>query len=453
MPIAFAFSVYAQNKQSSTAIEPTAGEWRTWVISSGKDYRVPPPPAPPDTRAELRNLAELISHNDEQTAAQIAYWDAGGPRVPVDRLHLEPAAGGNGDNGVSPSRLHLRRSCHVRRDDRDVGVEVLLSAVSAERARSQATRQRWTCPTARRIHPNTRQPRRLRPACSPTSFRTRPRTFRRWPIRRDGRGCWRESSSRATTMPESTWARRSPSEVIAKAKADGSDAVWTGSVPTGPCYWKGTNPGNVTAAGWTPLLLLERPSQFRPPAPPACDSAQVQAETATVRNTPRGPTAFATNYKAFYWQSPEGLNYWPFRYLDKWMFEDRLDKNPPRAARAYALVTGVLFDAFIASQDGKFAYWYIRPSQLDPGDRAAVPGTPTSRAIRRIIRRSRRHGARCLRISSRRGPTTSERSAKEGGDSRIWAGIHYPMDNEAGVALGKSVAGVFIDWAKHDGSQ
>ena len=43
--------------------------------------------------------------------------------------------------------------------------------------------------------------------------------------------------------------------------------------------------------------------------------------------------------------------------------------------------------------------------------------------------------------------------AKEGGDSRIWAGIHYPMDNVAGVALGKSVAGVFINWAKNDGSQ
>ena len=25
-------------------IEPHAGNWRTWVISSGKDYRVAPPP-------------------------------------------------------------------------------------------------------------------------------------------------------------------------------------------------------------------------------------------------------------------------------------------------------------------------------------------------------------------------------------------------------------------------
>ena len=42
---------------------------------------------------------------------------------------------------------------------------------------------------------------------------------------------------------------------------------------------------------------------------------------------------------------------------------------------------------------------------------------------------------------------------KEAGDSRIWAGIHYQMDNAAGVALGKAVAGVFIDFARNDGSQ
>ena len=42
---------------------------------------------------------------------------------------------------------------------------------------------------------------------------------------------------------------------------------------------------------------------------------------------------------------------------------------------------------------------------------------------------------------------------KQGGDSRIWAGIHYQIDNESGVALGESVAQKFIDWASKDGSQ
>ena len=42
---------------------------------------------------------------------------------------------------------------------------------------------------------------------------------------------------------------------------------------------------------------------------------------------------------------------------------------------------------------------------------------------------------------------------KEGGDSRIWAGIHYQIDLDAGKLVGKSVADKFIAWANADGSQ
>src|SRR5258708_4785697 len=65
--------------QASDQIEPTAGNWKTWVISSGKDYRAPPPPGPAASEAELRSLVDLISRNDAQTHQQIAYWDAGAP--------------------------------------------------------------------------------------------------------------------------------------------------------------------------------------------------------------------------------------------------------------------------------------------------------------------------------------------------------------------------------------
>src|SRR5438552_15176697 len=65
--------------QADGSIEPNAGNWRTWVISSGKDYRVPPPPGPAQTRWELRRLARLIEDNDDQVLQQIAFWDAGAP--------------------------------------------------------------------------------------------------------------------------------------------------------------------------------------------------------------------------------------------------------------------------------------------------------------------------------------------------------------------------------------
>ena len=244
--------------------------------------------------------------------------------------------------------------------------------------------------------------------------------------------------------------RRVAEQVIEKAKADGSDAVWTGTVPTGDCKWIGGGiaPGGVTAANWSPLLL-NSPNQFRPMPPPACDSPQVVAETDLVRTFPR---TFVTNYKAFYWQSPEGLSTWPYRYADKWIFEDRLDQNPPRVARAYALIAAVLFDAFIASQDGKFTYWYIRPHQLDP---RIVPLFPVPHHPSYPSNHSTFSAARS-EILAYLFPARADfirAVGKEGGDSRIWAGIHYPMDNVAGVQLGKSVAQVFISWAQSDGSQ
>ena len=42
-----------QHAPANDPVEPDAGSWRTWVISSGEDYRVPPPPSPSETQAEL----------------------------------------------------------------------------------------------------------------------------------------------------------------------------------------------------------------------------------------------------------------------------------------------------------------------------------------------------------------------------------------------------------------
>jgi membrane-associated phospholipid phosphatase len=92
--------------------------------------------------------------------------------------------------------------------------------------------------------------------------------------------------------------------VIAKSQTDGSANAWAGTVPTGPCRWYSltmTAPGNASGATWSPLLLTS-PGQFRPPAPPACTSPQMIAETAVVKNFPR---TFITNYKAFTGRVPK----------------------------------------------------------------------------------------------------------------------------------------------------
>jgi membrane-associated phospholipid phosphatase len=395
----------------------------------------------------LRSLADLISHNDANTKQQIAFWDAGAPAYRwIDLINARLLAGT--PTTTYPHRVYT----YVALAMYDATIAAWESKYFYNRCRPSELDHHL--PTALPVPNSPSYPSEHAAAAQAAA------TVLAYFLPA-------EAESFQTLAEQAGWSRvlaglQYPSDyhaglalgravaekVIEKASADGSDAVWTGAVPTGPCKWIGSNPGNVTATGWTPLLLSS-PSQFRPAPPPACDSPEVLAETAAVRNFPR---TFVTNYKAFYWQSPEGVNTWPYRYADKWIFEDRLDQNPPRVARTYALIAAVLFDAFIASQDGKFTYWYIRPHQLDP---AIVPLFPVPNFPSYPSNHSTYSAARS-EILAYLFPSRADvirAVGKEGGDSRIWAGIHYEMDNVAGRQLGKSVAQVFISWAQSDGSQ
>src|SRR5256885_3807572 len=332
--------------ESRGSIEPDAGNWRTWVISSGKDYRVPPPPGSSQTRRELRSLAELISHNDAQTEQQIAFWDAGSPAYRwVDLISSRVLA------GTATTAYPHRVYAYVALAMYDAIVATWESKYHYSRPRPSELDHR--------IHT-------ALPVPNSPSYPSEHAAAAQAAAAVLGFFLPGEAASFQTMAEQAAWSRvqaglQYPSDytaglalgravaarVIAKAMADGSDAVWDGTVPVGACKWIGTNPGNVTGPGWATLLLTSA-GQFRPPAPPACDSSQVQAEVTAVRTFPR---TFVTNYKAFYWQSPEGLQVWPYRYADKWIFEDRLDQKPPRAARVYSLLAATHLDALIASHD------------------------------------------------------------------------------------------------------
>ena len=433
--------------RANSPVEPDAGNWRTWVISSGRDYRVPPPPSPSETQAELRSLAELVGQNDEEARRQIAYWDAGAPAYRwMELINNRLLA------GTPTTAFPHRVQAYVALAMYDATVATWESKYFYNRRRPsemghrvQAALPVPNSPSYPSEHAAAAQ------AAAAVLAHFLPAEAQTFQTMAEQAGLSRVRAGLQYPSDHEAGldlGRRVAERVIAKAKADGSDAPWTGTVPTGPCKWKGTNPGNVTAANWTPLLL-DSPGQFRPAAPPPCDSPEVQAEAAAVRNFPR---TFATNAKAFYWQAPEGLHQWPFRYADKFIAEDRLDLNPPRVARIYALVAAVQFDAFIASQDGKFAYWYLRPHQLDPAISPlfAVPNFPSYPSNHATFSAAR---AEVLAYLFPSRAAFVRAVGREAGDSRIWAGIHFEMDNQAGKQLGKSVAEVFISRAQSDGSQ
>jgi membrane-associated phospholipid phosphatase len=431
-------------------IEPGAGQWRPWVITSPAAYRAPAPPNPAETRAELRQMFDLIRQNDATALAQITYWDAGAPAYRWMDL-INARADANLSLSPYPARLYT----YVALAMYDATVATWESKYHYQRRRPSEFNR--LIPTAVDVPNSPSYP--SEHASTAWAAATVLSYF--FPT---------EASTFQALADQAGWSRvlagvQYPSDVdagkalgiavaeavIAKSQTDGSANAWAGTVPTGPCKWYSltmTPPGNASGATWSPLLLTS-PGQFRPPAPPDCTSPQMVAETATVKNFPR---TFITNYKAFYWQSPEGLNTWPYRYADKWIAEDHLDRNPPRVARIYALLAATFFDAFIASQDGKFTYWYIRPSELDT---SIIPLFPVPNFPSYPSNHSTFSAARSEMLAYL-FPTRAafiRAVGVEAGDSRIWAGIHFPIDNVAGRNLGVAVAEVFIARAEADGSQ
>jgi membrane-associated phospholipid phosphatase len=429
----------------------TAGNWKTWVIPNGSAIAVPPPPSEAATATELAWLKGFSSQNNATTLGQIKYWDAGSPAYRwvnfVTSRHLAGQAIGAPD---------------VNRPYAYVAIAVHDATVAAFNAKYKYNRKRPSEVDSS-----------IQPLISVPTSPSYPSDYAAaagaaaavlsyfLPSEAASIQSLAEEAARSrlhagVELPTDFLAgfelgRQIGELVVARARTDGAGTAFAGVIPTGRCNWTGTNPGNATATLWKPFLLSSA-SEFRPPAPPSCDSPQVQAELAAVRNFPRAlnSASFATNGRAFYWQSAEGVQPWPFVYLNRLVLEDRLDA--PSAARAYALLAVGMYDAWIASQDGKYAYWYLRPAQLDP---TLVPLFPAPNFPSYPSNHSTFSSLAAELIAYMfPGEAIQVRArAKEAGDSRIWAGIHFEIDNQAGVKLGRDVAAKFIAFAESDGSK
>jgi membrane-associated phospholipid phosphatase len=209
-------------------------------------------------------------------------------------------------------------------------------------------------------------------------------------------------------------------------------------------------------AGTWKTWALASGSQFRPGPPPACDSAQMATDLAEVKNFPRSipaPAAsFATTRLAFFWNGVIGsLKPWNDLTTQK-ISEYRLDANPPRAARAYALVSIGYYDSLIACFDAKYAYWAIRPNQLDPTMATLFPNPnhPSYPSAHASLSGGQ---AEVLAYLFPRDAEFIRSIAVESSNSRIWAGIHFRSDLDAGLSMSKKVAELIIERSKSDGSQ
>src|SRR5215467_9507198 len=85
---------------NSAQIEPNAGKWKTWVLTSGDQLRLPPPPDEAATRAEIAQLKDIAKQRNAETLERIIWWNAGPPGYRWTSIAIPP--------GPANASLHSR---------------------------------------------------------------------------------------------------------------------------------------------------------------------------------------------------------------------------------------------------------------------------------------------------------------------------------------------------------
>jgi membrane-associated phospholipid phosphatase len=430
-------------------VEPGAGAWRTWVVSSGSQFRLPPPPDADATLGEIEQLKALAGRRDQAMLARIGYWDAGAPSYRWDQILTNEMV----RNGT-PANIAYRN------------LSVLHIAICDAMIAAWDSKYAHARPHPSEMNPDLRSAIPNPPSPSYPSehavaagaaaavlgylYPQRAEAFRVL-----GEEAAASRLAAGVAFPSDVAAgldlgRQVAAAVIERAAADGSAAPWAGTVPTGPGLWTGSNPILPQAATWR-TWVMERPDEFRPPPPSAYDSAERRAELAELRDYRRTPLS---NANVGFWEfAVGGLRQYEFwgGQLARLTLEHRLDADAPRVARAFALTYAAMHDVGVACWDAKYAYWTIRPVQLDPELRTVVP-TPNHPSYPAA------HACYSSAAAAMLGylfPSDAEAVlalAADAGESRIWAGIHYRSDVVAGAELARRVAGKVIDRARSDGS-
>jgi membrane-associated phospholipid phosphatase len=428
-------------------VEPLAGSWKTWVLASGSQLRLPPPPDRSATEAEIRGLRELAAQRDAAALDRISFWDAGAPgyrwnEILGEEFRKHGIGGATSSREASLMHVAIYDATIAAWDSKYAYERPRPSEVDATLATALPTPSSPSYPAEHAV---------VAAAAAGVLAYLFPD---------DAQSLMDQAEEAAQSRvlagvqyPSDIAAglelgRRVAALVVERGQHDGSEAPWQGSVPPGPGTWSGTNPVAPTFGTFKPWVLTSG-SQLRPGPPPAFDSDQEAAELAELATFPR---TFATNAAANFWQTPVGTSTYWISLADQKLLEYRLDTDPPRAARVLALMSLSAFDATVACWDAKYTYWAIRPFQLDPTFTPVIP-TPNHPSYPSAHGcHSGSQGAMLAHLFPRDAAMATER-AEEAAMSRLWGGIHFRSDIDAGLALGRTVAAMVIERADADGSQ
>jgi hypothetical protein len=226
-----------------------------------------------------------------------------------------------------------------------------------------------------------------------------------------------------------------------------------------------------TAGSWR-MILLTGPSQIAVPAPAAVTSAAYVAEVDAIKSSQANLTS--DQRKAIAYWSGGGVMRWnqivrelvarynlPPAPKDEGGYpvpdaENPFGDpafpfaNPVYAARAYSYVSAAQYDALKSAWYWKFQYNRLSPAKNDNGVTALMPVSdlpsyPSEDAVISGV---------TVEMLKTLFPAALEEitlKAAEQRNAALWAGKATASDLAAGLALGKSVATVFLARAANDG--
>ncbi len=189
--------------------------------------------------------------------------------------------------------------------------------------------------------------------------------------------------------------------------------------------------------------MLRSPTDVPVAPPPSAGSPAAERDARELAAAVRGRTAAqAAQLRA---QSADPVvQPWLARAME--LVSER-EKNPPRASRAYALVSVAMYDAAVASWYWKYRYHRKPPETGSLVPRAPDPSYPSADAAIAGA------GSRVVAYAFPEVPKAGlDLAADNAARSSVVGGASFPSDARAGLALGRAVAARVIAGARRDGS-
>lgn len=206
--------------------------------------------------------------------------------------------------------------------------------------------------------------------------------------------------------------------------------------------WKGKKPYHgLEILNWKPWVLPSA-SEFRIPPPPLPSASSFwqhqlhEIKEEMVKVTP------SQKKRILFWANMTGIGSGDWVcILNQYMKQAHIPLMIQLKARN--AIGKTIVDASIAAFDSKYTYLVRRPNMLDSNLKTYIdtPNHPSFPSAHSTV------SFAILEILNYYFPENQsewQRLAEEAGMSRIWAGIHFPIDHDEGKKLGKKIGQVIL---------